>query len=128
MPSSSSRLAITRDIDDGSTLRSLATAAKLSRRMTSAKMASAEMSMDRPDSGHLHACRSPREIQRRIGHWAEAQAQQIAHVVLIKPPRLLRTLSRELIDGALNIAGREIDQRLGFARPGAVRRAGRVAQ
>ena len=47
---------------------------------------------------------------------AIAQAEQVPHIVLIEPPRLFGALARELIDRALDIAGRKIDQRFCFDR------------
>src|SRR6185312_10303029 len=67
-------------------------------------------------SSRLRGLARPTEFQRRIVDRAEPQAQQVAHVILVEPPRLLRSLARELVDRALDIAGREVDQRFGLDR------------
>jgi hypothetical protein len=43
----------------------------------------------RVTSGRFRVLVLLREFQRRIGDCTEAQAEQIAHIVLVKPPRLL---------------------------------------
>jgi hypothetical protein len=68
-------------------------------------------------SALMHAFPSPPsgpcEFQRTVVNRAEPQTEKVAHVILIELPRRLRALARQLIDYALDVAGREIDQRFG---------------
>src|ERR1700689_575017 len=67
------------------------------------------------------------EFERLVADRAEAQAEEIADVVLIEPPRPFGSLARKQIDRALDIAGREVDQRFRYdGRVVQTRRAGDV--